>query len=185
MLVGVDMLTSSFSQSDSRMASTSAIGRTRGATATGFDGDIELGEQGSKDGSMNRNRSARAFASAAVDGIDELMVHGAPRGGSPRAQAARTSTTSCAQKPIPRLCGSRFAHGSVMASIAMADMAHSLLKQVRAANDLPETVSAVVVAAMQLLVHHSQVPPAASAAPAPAAVLAPQPATTEQAPAPK
>ena len=54
-----------------------------------------------------------------------------------------------------------------MASIAMADMAHSLLKQVRAANDLPETVSAVVVAAMQLLVHHSQVP-AASAAPAPA-----------------
>ena len=47
-----------------------------------------------------------------------------------------------------------------MASIAMADMAHSLLKQVRAANDLPETVSAVVVAAMQLLVHHSQVPAA-------------------------
>ena len=69
------------------------------------------------------------------------------------------------KKPIPRLCGSQFAHGSVMASIAMADMAHSLLKQVRAASDLPETVSAVVVAAMQLLVHHSQVP--APAAPAP------------------
>ena len=75
MLVGVDMLTSCSSHSDCRMASTSDIGRTRGATATGFDGDIELGEQGSKDGSMNRNRSARAFASATVEGIDELMVH--------------------------------------------------------------------------------------------------------------
>ena len=28
---------------------------------------------------MNRNRSARAFAAATVDGIDELMVHGASR----------------------------------------------------------------------------------------------------------
>ena len=79
MLVDVDMLTSSSSQSDCSMASTSAIGRTRGATATGFDGDIEPGEHGSKDGSMNRNRSARAFASATVEGIDELMVHGASR----------------------------------------------------------------------------------------------------------
>ena len=48
------------------------------------------------------------------------------------------------KNPIPRLCGSRFAHGSVMASVAMTYMAHSLLKQVRAASDLPETVSAVV-----------------------------------------
>ena len=28
---------------------------------------------------MNRNRSARAFAFATVEGIDELMVHGASR----------------------------------------------------------------------------------------------------------
>ena len=59
-----------------------------------------------------------------------------------------------------------------MASIAMADMAHSLLKQVRAASDLPETVSAVVVAAMQLLVHHSQVPATTAAAAATAAAPA-------------
>ena len=56
-----------------------------------------------------------------------------------------------------------------MASVAMTDMAHSLLKQVRAASDLPETVSAVVVAAMQLLVHHSQLPAATAAAAATAA----------------
>ena len=105
---------------------------------------------------MNRNRSARAFAAAAVDGIDELMVHGASRVASSATDNFNNFVRT--KNPSQLVHATQFAHGAVMASIAMTDMAHSLLKQVRAASDLPETVSAVVVAAMQLLVHHSQVP---------------------------